>query len=478
MVFDLVIADGDVVTGAGRFRGDVGVADGRIAALGVGLQGRERVEARGRLVVPGAVDGHVHMRTERPSFCYDDTFATGSVAAAFGGTTTIIDQVQVEPGQPLVRDLDMRMALAEGASAVDFAFHMNIRAHNPDVLAEIPDIVARGIPSFKWFMAIPGWNVPDEILQRGMIEVGAHGGLNIVHAETLGVITELRRRKAAAGDRDMRRFPSAYPAGAEAAAVALSLAMAETAGSRILLFHQTCAEGVAAIRAAKDRGVAAHGEAGLAWLTHDDSVYAGDQVAALPFLLTPPVRGPAHRAALWQGLARGDLDIVSTDHAAVRMVPEEAARAIADGFGVDVVAGPERPDTPRDAAGNRLMPVLPPGNVETRFPLIHSEGVATGRLSPERWVEVCCSAPADLFDLPRKGRLLPGCDADIVVFDPDRTVTYATDRLHSNTDYSVWNGWKCRGGVDMVFSRGRKIVDGDDWLGAADHGRYLHRTAS
>ena len=478
MQHDLVIANGIVVTGAGTFHGDVGVTDGRIATLGAGLQGRESVDAAGRYVLPGAIDGHVHMRTERPTFCYDDTFATGSVAAAFGGTTTIIDQVQVEPHLSLEAELDTRMALAEGASAVDFGFHMNIRSDDPARLDEIPGIVARGIPSFKWFMAIPGWAVPDAILQRGMCEVAALGGLNIVHAENLGVITELRRRKAALGDRAMADFTSAYPAGAEASAVSLCLAMAEAARSRILLFHQTCAEGVAAIRAAKERGVTAFGEAGLAWLLYDAGVYRGDQVAALPFLLTPPIRERHHREALWRGLRVGDLDIVSTDHAAMRMVPEERARAIADGFGVDVIAAPEDDSTPRDADGNRLMPVLPPGGVETRFPLVYSEGVAAGLLSVERWVEVCCTAPADLFDLPQKGRLLPGCDADIVLFDPDATVTYRTEGLHSNTDYQVWDGWECRGRIDGVWSRGRRLVDGDTYLGSPEHGRFLARTAA
>jgi dihydropyrimidinase len=477
MDYDLVIANGRVVTGAGTVSCDLAIDGERVAALGLGLRGRETVDAAGLLVLPGGIDGHVHMRTERPSFRYDDTFATGSIAAAFGGTTTMIDQVQAEPDLTLAEELDTRMALAEGSSAIDFAFHMNIRSHDPARLAEIPGIVERGIPSFKWFMAIPGWAVPDAILQRGMLDVAGHGGLNIVHAENLGTITELRRRKAASGDRDMRRFTSAYPSAAEGAACALALGMAEAAEGRVLLFHQTCAEGVAALRAAKDRGVRAFGEAGLAWLMHDASIYDGDQVAALPFLLTPPVREARHREALWQGLRRGDLDIVSTDHAAVRMLPEDAAREIAAGFGVDVEALPEGPDTPRDAEGRRLMPVLPPGGIETRLPLMYSEGVATGRLSLDRWVELCCTGPADLFDLPRKGRLLPGCDADVVIFDPEAQVTYATDRLHSDTDYSVWDGWTCRGRVEKVFSRGRLIVDGETWLGGPDHGRFLAREA-
>jgi dihydropyrimidinase len=477
MQFDLVISGGRVFAGGGSFTGDVAVTGERIAALGTGLapHARQVIDATGRFVIPGAIDGHVHMRTEREAFCYDDTFETGSVAAAFGGTTTIIDQVQAEYGCTLNEEVDTRMALAEGLSAVDFGFHMNIREPVEARIEEIPSIMQRGLSSFKWFMAIPGWGVPDDYLLRGMYAAAELGALNIVHAENLGTILEKRRRHAAAGMRDMRRFTETYPSSTEGAAIALALGMAEEADSRLLVFHNTCREGVAAIRAAKERGVRAFGEAGLAWLTHTDAVYQGDQVAALPFLLTPPVRDAQHQAALWGGLRVGDLDIVSTDHAAVRLRPEAEARAVADGFGVDVAAQPEGPETLRDAQGRRVMPVLPPGGVETRLPMVYSEGVLRGRLSLERWVEVCCTRPAEIFDLPQKGRLHPGCDADIVVFDPQAEYTYGLDMLHSNTDYSVWEGWPGKGRAEKVFSRGRMIVDGTDWLGAPDHGRFLKR---
>ena len=475
MTYELVIRNGRVLDVAGAFVGDVAVNGERIAALGTGLAGVSELDASGMLVVPGAIDGHVHMRTEREAFCYDDTFATGSVAAAFGGTTTMIDQVQAEPGRTLSEELDARLSLAEGSSSIDFAFHMNIREATAERLAEIPEIVCRGITSFKWFMSIPGWGVPDEFLLRGMFEVADFGGLSIVHAENQGVILEMRRRAAAEGRRDIAEFARNYPAEAEAAAIQLAMAMTETTGGRTLVFHNTCAEGVAAIRAAKARGLRAFGEAGLAWLTHTDDVYRGDQVAALPFLLTPPIRHAGHQEALWRGLARGDLDIASTDHAAVRMVPEEKAREIAAYFGHEVKAPPADDRTPHDAQGNRLMPVLPPGGVETRFALLYSEGVCKGRLSPERWVEVCCAGPARMFDLTRKGRLLPGYDADIVIFDPEATHIYSTAGLHSNTDYSVWDGWQVTGRVEKTFSRGRLIVDGDRFLGTPDHGRFVYR---
>ena len=475
MSYDIVIRNGLLVNPSGSYIADVAIKGTQIACIGTNLHGKQEIDALGKFVTPGAIDGHVHMRTEREAFCYDDTFASGSVAAAFGGTTTIIDQVQAEHGSSLSSELDTRMKLAEGQSCVDFGFHMNIREPITERLAEIPAIMARGITSFKWFMAIPGWGVSDDFLQRGMFDVAAVGGLSIVHAENQGVILEMRRRAAAAGRRNIVDFTRNYPAISEAAAIALAMSMTEIADGRTLIFHNTCAEGVAAIQAAKLRGVQAYGEAGLAWLTHTDAVYAGDQVAALPFLLTPPIRDAEHCDALWTGLQTGDLDIASTDHAAMRMVPEDKAREVAAYFGHDVNPPPVNDDTPHDANGNRLMPVLPPGGVETRFPLLYAKGVKTGRLSLERWIDVCCAAPARLFDLKHKGQLAPGFDADIVIFDPNKRHTYSVENLHSNTDYSVWEGWEVDGKVEKTFSRGRMIVDGDKFLGSADHGAYLHR---
>lgn len=475
MTFDLVIKNGRVLTGQGEFTGDVAVTGETIAALGAGLTGRTEVDARGKLVIPGAIDGHVHIRTERPSFCYDETFATGSLAAAFGGTTTIIDQIQVDPGLTLGEALDRRLGEAEGNSCVDFAFHMNIREELQERLDEIPAIMDRGITSFKWFMAIPGWGVSDEFLMRGMWETADRGALSVIHAENRGVLAAMRRRSAARNEHSLARFTENYPAATEAAAIELAMAMTEVTGGRTLIFHNTCAEGVAAIRRAKARGVRAFGEVCLAYLTHTEDIYRGDPVAALSFLVTPPIRDSRHQSALWDGLVRGDLDIVSTDHTAMRLVPEAKALEQAAYFGLKIDVPPADERTIRDAEGNRLMPLLPPGGVETRLPLIHSLGVAGGRMDAHRWVEVCCTNPARLFDLKTKGFLLPGYDADIVVFDPEAEHVYSVGNLHSNTDYSVWEGWKSRGRVDKTYSRGRLLVDGDRFVGPADHGRYLKR---
>lgn len=472
MEFDRVIRNGRIISGGADFIGDLAIQGERIAAVGTDLRGRNEIDATGRLVIPGAIDGHVHMRTERPSFCYDETFATGSVAAAFGGTTTIIDQIQVEPGTRLVDAFADRLSQGEGQSCIDFAFHMNIREELQERLDEIPAIMARGITSFKWFMAIAGWHVSDDFLMRGKLVLGDLGALSIVHAENHGALTAMRRRRPL---RPMQDFNRNFPAATEAASIALAMAMAEVAGCRTLVYHNTCARGVEEIRRAKARGVKAFGEACLAWLTHNEEVYRGDPIEALPFLLTPPLRSKADQDALWRGLVSGDLDIVSTDHALMKRLPEEKALELAEYFGLKLEVPPTGGSTVYDAQGRRMMPMLAPGGVETRLPLVHSLGVATGLMSVHRWVELCCSTPARLFDLETKGELLPGYDADIVVFNPEAEKTYSVSNLHSNTDHTVWEGWTCKGVVEKTFSRGRLIVDGDTFLGRADHGRYVSR---
>ena len=472
MTYDLVIKNGRVVSSGSDVVADVAVSGESISAIGIDLHGKVEIDARDKLVVPGAIDGHVHMRTERPRFTYDEVFATGSVAAAFGGTTMIMDQIQPDPGIPLPEAFVERLAMGEGESCVDFAFHMNIREESQTRLDEIPKIIEKGITSFKWFMSVRGWAISDEFLMKGTLSLGDVGALSILHAENQGALDAMRWRTPVRG---MPRFPENYPPGTEAAAISLALAMAEVADCRALIFHNTCAEGVAAIRDAKARGVKAYGEVCLAWLTHNESVYSGDPVNALAFLLAPPLRSAHHQAALWTGLRSGDLDIVSTDHAVMRCVPEEQALEFADYFGLKFDVPEPDETTPYDADGNRLMPLLAPGGVETRFPLMYSLGVLGGHIDLHRWIDVCCSAPAKLFDLDRKGHILPGYDADIVVFDPNAEQTYTMDNLHSDTDHSVWDGWTCKGVVEKTFSRGKLVVDNGRFVGDKSNGKYLWR---
>jgi dihydropyrimidinase len=229
-VYELVVRGGRVATHQGTYEADVAVRDGRIAAIGHELRGAQEINADGCLVLPGAIDGHVHMRTDRPVDIYDDTFSTGSVAAAFGGVTTMLDQVQVEPGDTLNDGLDRRLAEAEGQSVIDYGFHVNLREASRERLDEIPQIAARGFRRFKFFMFYDTYRLPDEIIFAAMRRVGQVDGLSIVHAENSAVIGELMRENAAAGRTGPAWNARARPPAIEGEATHRALAMAAVAG--------------------------------------------------------------------------------------------------------------------------------------------------------------------------------------------------------------------------------------------------------
>lgn len=449
MDYDLVIRGGRVIGAHGDDVVDVAVSGERIAAIGADLHGAREIDASGRYVLPGAIDAHVHMRTERPRYVYDDTFETGTTAAAFGGVTTIIDQIQVEPGLSLNEGLDRRLDEARGRSVVDYAFHMNPREASDAYLAEIPQIAERGIPSFKFFMVYEGFRVPDGFIFAAMQAVAAFDGLAIVHAENDAIIDELLRQNARAGRTARTDSASARPPAMEGEAVYRALAMAEVAGARTLIFHVTATEAVRELRNARARGQLAFGEACLAYLLLDPSALE-DPVSGTALDVSPPFRPRKDRDALWAGLADGTIDIVSTDHGPRRRVPGDDGSM----------------HTPPGTSG-----------IEVRLALMHTHGVREGRLTPHQWVDSCCTRPAELFGLERKGRLAPGYDADIVIFDPLKVVELGPGTLHSNIDHSTYEGYTVHGFPVTTISRGRILVDDGELLtGPADgHGRFVER---
>ena len=447
--YDLVVRGGLLVTADGEERQDLGIRGERIAAVGRGLAGREEIDATGLYVLPGAIDGHVHMRTDRPEDVYDDTFATGSVAAAFGGVTTIIDQAQVEPGTTLSDGLARRQDEARGASIVDYAFHLNLREASYERIAEIPAIAGRGCPSFKFFMVYEGYRLPDEFLFAAMREVAAVDGLSIVHAESHAVIEAILRENRLAGRVGRHHDAGARPAVMEGEAVHRALAMAAVAGTRTLIFHLTAAQGLRELVAARQRGQEAFGEACLPYLLLGPEAL-DDPVSGPAFDVSPPLRTPEHRSALWAGLADGAIDIVSTDHG-----PRRRVRLPDGGLG-----------TPPGTSG-----------VEVRLALLHTVGVLGGRISLARWVDACCTRPAELFGLPAKGRLEPGCDADVVLFDPALEVPLRAEALHSDIDHSTYDGVVARGFPVTTIRRGEVLVRDRVLVGAAGGGRFLEREA-
>ena len=449
MTHDLVVRGGLVIGAHGQEVCDVAVDGEHIAALGSALRGRREIDARGLYVLPGAIDGHVHMRTERPRWVYDDTFATGSVAAAFGGVTTFIDQAQVEPGTTLVDGLEARIAEASGECVVDYGIHVNLREAGRDRIAEIPQIVERGCPSLKMFMAYEDFRLPDPMIFAAMGELARVGGTAIVHAENQDLIDELGSQLEAEGHAGRRWEARAHHAAFEGEAVHRALAMARVAGVPVLVYHLSAADAVRELDAARARGQEVYGEACLPYLCSTrpptTSRCRARRCPSARRCATPRIAMRCGTA-----LGRGAIDIVSTDH------------------------GPRR--SIRGADGERVIPAGTSG-LEVRLALMHTFGVRTGRLSLQRFVDACCTRPAELFGLARKGRLEAGYDADIVVFDPERRVTLTAADLHSDIDHSTYEGWVCEGAPVTTIVRGEIVVADGELQVEAGHGHFVEREA-
>jgi len=446
---DLVIRGGRLVDRHLDLVADIGIRRGRIALIGERLSGRRELDAAGKLVIPGGIDGHVHIRVERDEDAYDDTFTTGSIAAAFGGVTTFLDQIQVEPGRglTLAGGLESRIAEADGRCVVDYGFHVNPREPRRELLAEIPAIARAGFPSFKFFMNYEGYALPDDALLVGMQRVAEAGGLAIVHAENKAVIDELVRQNTEAGRTGLRWYGSARPSVMEGEATHRALALARLAGCRVLVFHVTAAEAVAEVARAKELGQPAFGEACLHYLVLDESLLDDPDVGPA-FELSPPLRDEAHRAAQWTGLRDGTLDVVSTDH------------------------GPRRL---RRHPDGKLVPLRGTSGIEVRLPLLHELGVRAGRVQQTSAHRRSDSRPAEVFGLPTKGRLLPGYDADLVVFDTEREVTLSHTALHSNIDHSTYEGVVVRGYPTVTVCRGEIVVQDGELGVEPGHGQLAPR---
>jgi dihydropyrimidinase len=444
--YDLVVRGGRVVTAEHTGVADVAVSGERIAAVGSGLRGAVELDARGLYVLPGAVDGHVHL--DDPTFPpyaspTADSFATGTRAAAFGGVTTVVDFAQPAVGQSLIDGLEQRLADAAGEAVIDYGLHLNLRDPDPARLGEVPAVFARGVPSFKLYMAYDGYRLPDAAIFRAMTAVGRHGGLAILHAENDDVIVELRSRLEAEGKTGPEWLAASCPPEAEAEAVHRAIALARLAGSRLLVFHLSCVQAADEVAAAKRRGQDVAGEVTSHGLVLEQSALRSGDLLAQSLAVRPPLREAAQREALWAALVHGTIDIVSSDHC-----PR-------------VPAGTSNP---AGASG-----------IEVRLALVHTFGVRTGLIDLCRWVDACCTRPARIFGLERKGGLRPGGDADIVLFDPERRVELAPETLHSALPFSSYRGITVHGFPVTTISRGEVIVHDGAFVGGAGRGRFVER---
>ena len=439
-MFDLVIRGGRVVTPQGTIEADVGVMGDVISAIRTGLSARHVIDATGCYVIPGGVDPHVHLQLALGGRVSADSFASGTVAAACGGTTTVIDFADPMPDMTLHDALVARRLEADGEVAVDYSLHMTIptwHASDPTSLAEIPAMVAAGCCTFKLYQAYPHMMLDDVALLRVCQAVAAAGGCVVLHSETGPLLDELRSQALAAGHVLPIWHERTRPARLEATAIHRAAEIAHLAHCPLHIFHVGCAEGVLAIAAAKAHGIDITGESCPQYLLLTAEEHLGGPRGEL-YVCAPPLRGLADQAALWAALANGGLELVSTDHC---------------------------PWTESEKAQSDFAAI--PGGVpaiEARLALVYSEGVRTGKLTVEQWIQVCCSAPADRMGLQSKGRIVPGADADLVIFDPQREKTLSPTTLHEAAGWTPYDGMAVTGWPRTVTLRGEVIVENEQFL--------------
>ncbi len=455
-----LIANGTVVTAEGSYPADVLVDGEQIAHVGSDLANAaaadETIDATGRYVIPGGIDIHTHMELPFGGTFAKDTFETGTRAAAFGGTTTIVDFAVQSRGKSLREGLDAWHAKAEGNAVVDYGFHMIMSDVNDDTLAEMDQLVAEGVPDFKLFTAYPGVFFSDDgAIFRAMQRTGKNGGLIMMHAENGLAIDVIAADTVAAGTTDPIGHGLARYSVLEGEATNRVIRLAQAAKVPVYIVHLSAREALDAVRLARDEGLPAFAETcpQYLFLSLDDM---GHGFEGAKFICSPPLRTIDHQPELWKGLVKDDLQVVSTDHCPFDFHGQK-----------DLGKG-----------DFRKVPNGLPG-VEDRMDLLHDGGVVGGKITKERWVEVTSTAPARLFGMyPRKGTISVGADADIVVYDPNRSHTISAKTHHMNVDYSCYEGRSVRGGSDVVMSRGSVVVRNGEFTGRKGAGKFLKRAAA
>jgi dihydropyrimidinase len=454
----ILIQGGTVLSPSGASRADVLVEDERITAVTApGLFGADAVDevldATGKYVMPGGIDAHTHMEMPFGGSSSSDTFSTGTTAAAWGGTTTIIDFAVQAKGTSLLSTLDKWHEKAEGNCAIDYGFHMIVSDVNDTTLKEMETCIGSGVTSFKMFMAYPGvfYSTDGEIL-RAMRKANETGSTIMMHAENGIAIDELAARALADGKGEPVQHGLTRPPELEGEATARAITLAKVTGSPLYIVHLSAAQALAAVAQARDDGQNVFAETcpQYLYLSIEDMAKPGFEGAK--YVASPPLREKSHQRDMWRGLRTNDLSVVSTDHCPFCFKDQKEL-------------------------GRGDFTKIPNGmpGVEHRMDLLH-QGVVAGEISLARWVEACSTTPARMFGLyPRKGILAPGSDADIVIYDPAAKQTLSAQTHHMNVDYSAYEGFELTGKVDTVLSRGRVVVSPSGFSGSTSHGHFLSR---
>jgi len=452
--FDLVLRGGAVVSEGRRGTADVAIRDGRIAQIGGHPIGVAVIDASGRIVLPGGMDVHVHftpMAEPAPGDAVrPDDFESGTQAAAAGGITTVGSMAHQRVGESLRAAIDRELEAARGRTLVDLIVHPVLNDPSPETRAELADLAESGHTSMKVFLSFPGFEERADDYLEALREAGRRGILTLVHCEDGPMIRWLARRLVEEGRGGARHYPEAHPAASEVAAVSRAVAFARATGAPIYVVHLGSAPALDVCRAARAAGLAVSVETRPMYLHLTRKVF--EEADAARYVGNPPVGGESDRAALWRGLVDGDIDTVCSDHA-----PWTLEQKLEPGLDVSSF----RPGV---------------ADLETMMPMLFSEGVGTGRLSLERFVEVTSTNAARLFGLyPRKGAIRRGADADLVVWDPRARRRIDGSRMRSRAGYSVYDGWDVQGWPAITISRGELVWERDEIRGSPGRGRWIPR---
>ncbi len=450
---DLALNGGTVVNADGQQVANVGVRGGRIVALTAEpLAARKVIDATGQLIFPGVIDSHVHFQLQqgqgKKATVTEDDYTTGPISAARGGVTTFIDFAIHPRNMPPLEYLTHRMDMAAAGSCIDFAFHAGITDPRPEIIEQFPAIMDLGIPSFKFFVTYRKWGFAVDLgfLMAAMQKIRALGGMACLHAEQDEILEWLRAQYAT--EQDLIYHSLTRPDFSEEIAIYEAAVLARETGCPLYIVHLSTAKGLNVIRRAKADGIPIITETCPHYLAFDHDVYRRPD--GVLFTMTPPLRPPGNSEALWAGLADGSLSVVSSDHNALGAKVKQSR--------------PHFLDVPPGLAGT-----------ESLLPYLYSEGVAKGRITVERMVELLSTAPARIYGLPDKGVVRVGFDADLVVFDPHAHYTVHAADQYLPVGFTIFEGMMFTGRPVNTISQGQVIVDHGQFVGQPGSGRFIAR---
>lgn len=463
-----LIKGGTVITACETIKADILINGEMIEAVGLEFSEENDVEivnASGKLVMPGGVDVHTHFDLPMFDTVSSDDHYTGHKAAAFGGTTTVIDFVSLDKGT-LKESVEAWHNKAGDKAAIDYGFHMNISRFNDEIEKEIPHLRKMGINSVKVFTAYNNrLRLDDGYIFKVMRVAKEHGMLVLVHAENGDVIDVLVSEALAAGHTSPEWHAITRPAVGEVESVYRSIKLAEMAGAPVYIVHMNTKGGVDHVRDARQKGLKVMGETCPQYLFFTiDDIRRED---GSKWICSPPVRTLMDNEGVWRSVEDGTMQVMATDHCpfffdGTQPIDYEGEKI--------AIAGKE--------LGQNDFTKIPNGlpGVGDRMLVIWTRGVVGGRISTNKFVELMCTNPAKIFGMyPKKGTIQPGADADITIWDPGMEIKFGVSYSHQRTDYNLYEGWQLKGVVEKVFLRGKMIVDGKDWFGVRGGGRFIHR---